>query len=53
VNEWALRNPQAVFNPKYSKQRAVLTDDTWKIIIKANNITDPADKRFKMIPTKF
>ena len=53
VNEWALRNPQAIFNPKYRKQRQVLTDDTWKAIIKSNNITDPADKRFKMIPTKF
>ena len=53
TNEWALQNPTAIFKPKYRKQRKVLTDDTWKAIIKANNITDPTDKRFKMIPTKF
>lgn len=53
TNEWALQNSTAIFKPKYRKQRAVLTDDTWRAIIKANNITDPADKRFKMIPTKF
>lgn len=53
TNEWALKVRDAIFNKEYYKQRQVLTDDTWKQIVSNLNITDPADKRFKMIPTKF
>ena len=53
TNEWALKVGDAIFNKEYYKQRQSLTDDTWKQIVSNLNITDPADKRFKMIPTKF
>ena len=53
TNEWALKVGDAIFNKEYYKQRQALTDDTWKQIVSNLNITDPADKRFKMIPTKF
>lgn len=55
VNDYALQNPTLMFenNPNTASARRHLSDDTWKEVIRANGLTDPADPRWRMAPEKF
>ena len=36
INDYALRNPDKVFNDDFKEQRKHLTEETWKAVIQAN-----------------
>lgn len=51
INDYALRNPDKVFNDDFKEQRKHLTEETWKTIIQANpDMQDSASDKWRKIP---
>lgn len=51
INDYALRNPDKVFNDDFREQRKHLTEETWKAIIQANpDMQDSASDKWRKIP---
>lgn len=51
LNDYALRNPDKVFNDNFKEQRKHLTEETWKAVIQANpDMQDSASDKWRKIP---
>lgn len=51
INDYALRNPDKVFNDDFREQRKHLTEETWKSVIQANpDMQDSASPKWRKIP---
>ena len=51
INDYALRNPNKVFDDDFKEQRKHLTEETWKAIIQANpDMQDSASDKWRKIP---
>lgn len=51
LNDYALRNPNKVFNDDFKEQRKHLTEETWKAVIQANpDMQDSASDKWRKIP---
>lgn len=51
INDYAIRNPNKVFNDDFKEQRKHLTEETWKAIIQANpDMQDSASPKWRHIP---
>lgn len=51
INDYALRNPNKVFDNNFKEQRKHLTEETWKAVIQANpDMQDSASPKWRHIP---
>lgn len=51
INDYALRNPNKVFDDNFKEQRQYLTEETWKAVIQANpDMQDSASDKWRKIP---
>lgn len=53
INQWARQNPTRVFDDSFKNQRQFLDDDTWQIILDANQNIKVGDSRYNLLPEQY